>query len=161
MAHIAHLHKYCLHNAWLRSTLSTSTWAAALVLVTMQVLSMSPCDTYGESQLCKNQHFERCLQGECGGFRRDLEALRFDVRFYKLTEGRHPNRLPHPIGTTPQELYAAAGDALHVCFTAVTALTHSIFCGEHQSVLQHGVTSDRCNAATTVRCCPADFTMLY
>ena len=121
---------------------------------------MTPCDTYGKSQFCKTQHFEHCLQGECKGFHYDLEALQVDVYFYKLTKGRHPSRLPHPTGTAPQEIYAAAGDALHVCSIADTP-SHSIFCTEHQSALQHGITNDLINAAMTVRCCPANFTVLY
>ena len=120
---------------------------------------MTPCDAYGETQFYKTQHFERCLQGECGGFRDDLKALHFDVQFYKLHKQQHPNFLPHPIGTAPQELYAAAGDALHVCSVADTALNHSI-CADHQSVLQHGITNDMYNAAMsnaaallTSQCC--------
>ena len=130
MAHTAHLHEYCVTLLDCVPRRSTSTWAAPLVLVTMQVLS-DPLCTYGKTQFCKTQHFEHCLQGECKGFHYDLEALQVDVHFYKLTKGRHPSRLPHPIGIAPQELYAAAGDTLHVCSTADTALTHSIVCAEH------------------------------
>lgn len=80
----------------------------------MQVLGVTPRDTHGRTHMYNTQHFERCLQGECWGFRKDLEALQENMHFYKVYKQHHPSCPPHPIGTAPHELYAAAGDALQL-----------------------------------------------